>query len=150
MVLQKELAEIEQFIEKYKAQNSSISAKGIDWHIDHSLKVIISVCRLLKKSDPSTYKWKFNGTRLFVYTFNYFPRGKGKSPKAVLPPTNILKEDLKNQLDETKQELNSLLNLPQKSYFNHPYFGSLDLIKTKKFLKLHTLHHLKICREIVK
>ena len=150
MILQKELAEIEQFIEKYETQNSNISAKGIGWHIDHSLKVIMGVCDQLKKSDPSTYQWKFNGTRLFVYTFNYFPRGKGKSPKAVLPPENILKENLKNQLEKTKQELNSILNLSSKSYFNHPYFGSLNLKRTKKFLKLHTLHHLKICRDITK
>lgn len=150
MLLNKELAEIEQLIEKYGQQNIIISAKGIDWHLDHSLKVIIAVCGQLKKSDPSAYQWKFNTIRVFVYAFNFFPRGKGKSPKSVLPPENILKEDIENQLDLARKELASIINLPAKSYFRHPYFGFLNLKKTKKFLNLHTLHHLKICRDIVK
>jgi len=150
MLLNKELTEIEKLIEKYDRQNINVSSKGIDWHLDHSLKVIISVCGQLKKSDPSAYQWKFNAIRIFVYTFNFFPRGKGRSPKSVLPPENILKEDIKSQLDLAKKELVSIINLPAKSYFRHPYFGFLNLKKAKKFLKLHTLHHLKICREIVK
>lgn len=150
MLLIKELAEIEYFIEKFDQQKINVSAKGIDWHLDHSLKVIIGVCGQLKKSDPSAYQWKFNAIRVFVYTFNFFPRGKGKSPKAVLPPETILKEDLKNQLELARKELVSIMSLPTKSNFKHPYFGFLNLKKTKKFLKLHTLHHLKICRDIIK
>jgi len=150
MLLEKEFTEIERFIEEYNKQNIKISAKGIDWHLDHSLKVIIGVCGQLKKSDPSAYRWKFNAIRVFVYTFKFFPRGKGKSPKAVLPPENILKQDLKNQLFKAKQDINSIMSLPAKSHFKHPYFGFLNLKKTKIFLKLHTLHHLKICRDIIK
>jgi hypothetical protein len=150
MFLNNELAEIEHFIEKYDQQNINISAKRIDWHLDHSLKVINGVCVQLKKSDPTAYRWKFNAIRIFVYTFNFFPRGKGKSPKSVLPPENILKQDLINQLDLAEKELISIMNLPTKSHFKHPYFGFLNLKKTKTFLKLHTLHHLKICRDIVK
>jgi hypothetical protein len=150
MLLNEELTEIEHLIEKYDQQNINVSAKGIDWHLDHSLKVITGVCGQLNKSDPSTYQWKFNAIRVFVYTFNFFPRGKGRSPRAVLPPEIILKQDLKNQLVKAKQDLNSILSLPAKSYFRHPYFGLLNLKKTKKFLKLHTLHHLKICRDIIK
>ena len=150
MLLNNELVEIEYFIEKYDQQNINVSAKGIGWHLDHSLKVIIGVCGQLKKSDPSAYQWKFNAIRVFVYTFNFFPRGKGKSPKSVLPPENILKQDLKNQLDLARKELVSIMSLPTKSHFKHPYFGFLNLKKTKKFLNLHTLHHLKICIDIVK
>ena len=150
MFLNNELAEIKHFIEKYDQKNINVSAKRVDWHLDHSLKVINGVCGQLKKSDPSAYQWKFNAIRVFVYTFNFFPRGKGKSPKSVLPPENILKQDLKNQLDLAEKELFSIMNLPIKSHFKHPYFGLLNLKKTKKFLKLHTLHHLKICRDIVK
>lgn len=150
MLINKELAEIEYFIEKFDKQNHKVSTKGIDWHLDHSLKVIIGVCGQLKKSDPSNYQRKFNIIRLFVYTFNFFPRGKGKAPKVVLPPENILKQDLIKQLDLTRIELVSIMDLHAKSYFKHPYFGFLNLKRTKKFLKLHTLHHLKICRDIVK
>jgi hypothetical protein len=150
MLLNKELNEFEQFIAKYDQQNQSVSAVNIAWHIDHSLKVINGVCGMLKKSKPSDYQWKFNHIQLIVFTLNFFPRGKAKSPKAVLPPDDISKEDLRTQLKKAKEELNSITNLPAKSHFKHPYFGSLNLKRTKKFLRLHTVHHLKICRDIVK
>ena len=150
MLLNKELIEFEQFIDKYDQQKQSVSAVNIAWHLDHSLKVINGVCGMLKKSKPSDYQWKFNHIQLIVFTLNFFPRGKAKSPKAVLPPDNISKEDIKAQLKKAKEELNSIINLPANSHFQHPYFGALNLKRTKKFLKLHTIHHLKICRDIVK
>ena len=150
MHLLEELNEIEHFIEISDKQNINISIKAVDWHLDHSLKVVIGVCGLLKKSDPSDYSWKFNGTRFIVFLLNFFPRGKAKSPRGVLPRENISKEDLKNQLNIAQKELNSIVNLPAKSNFKHPYFGYLNLKKSVKFLQLHTTHHLKICRDIEK
>ncbi len=148
MLLKNELTEIAQLIDQGDKKNSNISEKGIFWHLDHSLIIIINVSKMLKKSDPLDYRSSFNFKRTLIFTLNFIPRGKGKAPKAVHPTDDITKEELLKQFEEAKQQINSIEHLPAKSNFIHPLFGMLNLKQTMKFLKIHTNHHLKICRDI--
>jgi len=150
MLLKNELAEIARLIDQDDKKNSTVSEKGIYWHLDHSLIILINVSKVLKKSDLSDYKSTFNFTRSLIFTLNFIPRGKGKAPKSVYPLDDITKEELLKQFEEAKQQINSIKDLPPKNNFKHPLFGILNLKQTKKFLRLHTDHHLKICRDIVK
>ncbi len=149
MILKNEIDKIERLIQDKDKLDPSVSQKGIYWHVDHSLKVIIGICKILKKSDPEEYKWKFNLSRLFVFTAGFFPRGKGKAPKQSTTEGPISQDDLLEQLNTAETQLDSIVNLPAKSHFVHPYFGSLNLRMSKKFLKIHTIHHLKIIGDIM-
>ena len=149
MILQKELDELEKMISGSNTINIKVSAKGVDWHIDHSLKVVNGICGILKKSDPSTYKWKFSFPRLVIFTLGSIPRGKGRSPKSVLPPESISTEDMHAQLEQARIALQELNGLPGKSNFTHPFFGVLNLKQSKKFIRMHTVHHLKIIDDII-
>lgn len=150
MLLRKEFSEIAQLIDHANKKNIKVSSNGVDWHLDHLLKVLINVSKMLKKSKPSDYKSNFNFIRSIIFILNFIPRGKGKAPRSVIPPDAITKEDLLKQLEGAKQQIDSIKNLPSKSNFKHPYFGILNLKQTIKFLNLHTNHHLKICRDINK
>lgn len=149
MLLQKELDQLEKMISGANAINTKVSAKGVDWHIDHSLKVVNGICGTLRKSDPSVYKWKFSFPRLVIFTLGSIPRGKGRSPKSVLPPESIGAEDLRAQLELARIALQELNRLPGKSNFIHPFFGALNLKQSKKFIRMHTVHHLKIIDDII-
>jgi len=149
MILKNEFTLIEEYLEKSRQSKTEVSSKGVDWHLDHSLKVINGVCVALEKSDPALYKWTFNATRVFIFLVKRFPRGKAKAPKRVLPPEIIVKEDISKQIVVAKEKLSTITNLPSKSNFMHPYFGMLNLKQTQKFLQLHTVHHLKICKDII-
>jgi len=146
--LLEEIVELEKMIAHSEICATPISSKSIDWHIDHSLKVILKISKALKYSEPVTFQWKFNLIRSIIFLTRYIPRGKGKAPKVVLPPDKILKKDLLLQINKVYQNLNEIENLPASSNFEHPYFGSLNLKMSQKFLKLHTNHHLKIIRDI--
>lgn len=150
MFLEKQLVEIESLIEKAQIENTNISKKGIDWHLDHSLKVLINVPQALKNSNPASFKSSFNISRFIIYTFNWIPRGKGKAPKHVRTFDSITKEQLNKQLVEAKQALTIIDGLDKNNHFQHPYFGVLNLKHAKKMMLLHTKHHLKICRDILK
>jgi hypothetical protein len=144
------LKDLENKISQLDAFNEKISKSNVAWHVDHSLKVIIAISDALKKSNPSDYQWKFNFKRQLVYTLGFIPRGKGKAPKAVQSFDEITKETLEQQLKVATIALEEIQQLDRNSHFQHPYFGSLNLKPTLKFLNIHTQHHLKIIEDILK
>lgn len=150
MFLKEEIAALKQMIEHSEVSSTQISVKGIDWHLDHSLKVIIVVTKALMESDPSNYQRKYNLLRSVIFMSGKIPRGKGKAPRSVLPQENILKEDLYLQFDSAVEALNQIEKLDPSSNFKHPYFGQLDLKMSLRFLSIHTNHHLKIMQDIFK
>ena len=149
MFLNNEITALEGMITNSDIKATDVSTNGIDWHLDHSLKVIIVVTKALTKSDPSKYQRKYNLLRSVIFMSGKIPRGKGKAPRSVLPPDNILKEDLYLQFDSAVEALNQIEKLDPSSNFKHPYFGQLDLKMSLRFLSIHTNHHLKIMKEIL-
>ncbi|MEM7104764.1 MAG: hypothetical protein AAF502_16625 [Bacteroidota bacterium] len=150
MFLGKELNELQNFVSVSNKSNNAVSTKNVGWHIDHTLKVIIKICEALQASNPEDYEWQFNPGRLFILSTGAIPRGRGESPKALVAKGPVLDSNLKRQLDAASVQIETLNNLHPKSFFTHQYFGKFDLNNTRKFLKIHTEHHLKIIRDIVK
>ena len=149
-MLDKEFSFIKEYINHQEKESLKISKANVGWHLDHSLKVINSVCEALKNSNSNEYKKEFNGLRLFIFTVGFFPRGKAKSPKRVSPPEIILKTDIENQLDIAIKNLETIGGFDENQFFTHPLFKQLNKKQTIKFLKLHTNHHLKIVKDIMK
>ena len=149
MFLKEQIATLEKMIDHLELSATRVSAKGIDWHVDHMLKVIIKVSNALKNSNPLVYRRKYNLLRSVIFVSGKIPRGKGRAPKSVQPPEVILKEDLFQQIKEARKHINEMKDLPANSNFKHPYFGVLNLKMAQRFLDIHTNHHLKIIREIL-
>ncbi len=148
MPLEIEMKALKQMMPFSDSFNKTISLTGIDWHIDHSLKVIVGVCTMLQSSNPEEFKWNFNFTKLLIFTTKTIPRGKAKAPKSVVASEKITSTLLKTEYDNAMKLLQNSKNLPEKSNFKHPYFGLLNRNETLKFLKIHTNHHLKIMVDI--
>lgn len=141
---------LEKHIEFHEISTSKISKVSIAWHIDHSFKVINKVISTLQSSDPTLYKNNFSFLGKIFFTLGFFPRGKAKAPKYVKPPEVILKEDLLTQLQLAKTNIESISSLDTNAYFKHPLFGNVNKKRVTRFLELHTNHHLKIIRDILK
>ena len=141
---------LENNIDRKDVFNRQVSQVDVSWHLAHSLKVIHNIIKVLQSSNPDDYRWRFNRSRSFVYFINFIPRGKGKAPKAVIPAEEISKEELNKDIATVRQLLEELQHLDAKSNFTHPYFGQLNLKQTRKFLAIHTKHHLKIIEDIIR
>lgn len=128
---------------------STISQKPVNWHIDHSLRVIIGICKTLILADPKTYSWKFNLKRTVIFIYGKIPRGKGRAPKVVMPNDLIKNEEIIERIAEANKLVNAIANLNTHSYFKHPLFGSLSLSKSQYFMALHTKHHIAIIKDII-
>lgn len=127
----------------------SVSKSSVGWHIEHSLLVINQVLSQLEKSNTNTFKRDFNLTKIVLFFLNKFPRGKAKAPKTVIPKGDFSKESLLKSAELAKINFNKIETFDRNSNFNHPYFGSLNLKDTLKFLNIHTQHHLDIIDDIV-
>ena len=130
-------------------KNTNVSKSSVGWQIEHSLKTIDLIITACKKSDPSTYQWKFKLNRFLILdVLQKIPRGKAKAPKVVQPEVEITRESLRLHMEKVHQNLENWEKLDRNVYFSHPYFGNLNKKATEKFLALHTNHHLKIIDEI--
>ena len=142
--------ELESYIPLKDKRNDAVSKSDVAWQLDHTLKAINLVIESISKSNPEDYKWRFNKWRLLLFTIGYIPRGKGKAPKVVRPPEVIYEEDLKVQVNFAYKNIDIIKPLNENASFKHFIFGQLNKNKTIQFLQLHTNHHLKIIRDIMK
>ena len=144
------LTNLQSKIPFHEKNNPLISNSSVGWHIEHSLKTIFIVVQSVKKSNPKEYKWKFNKNKLVISFIGFFPRGKAKAPKVVLPEGTITNESLQISLQKVKSALEEWESFNKNAHFYHPYFGNLNKKSTKWFLNLHTKHHWKIINDICK
>lgn len=144
------IKELESYIEVKDKRNDSVSTSDVAWQIDHSLKVFNLVSETLLNSNTELYSSKFNKWRLLCFTIGYFPRGKVKAPKFVRPPEIISVGDINSQLRVAYQSIENIKSANEHAHFKHFIFGVLHKKRTIRFLQLHTNHHLKIIRDILK
>ena len=102
------------------------------------------------RSKAEDYKAPKSLKKTFFLLLERFPRGRARAPQRAKQPSEITGEDIDKQLDKTHKLLPKLADLDSKSHFKHPIFGVLNLKESKKFLRIHTEHHLKIIRDILK
>jgi hypothetical protein len=144
------LPELANYIADYNQSNHAISEASVGWHIEHSLLVIKQVTATVAQSEPKLYKSKFNVKRFVVFLTKTIPRGKAKAPKVVIPSEEITVDLLQESLKNTYQAITYLKDCEANQYFMHPFFGQLNKKQTIKLLEIHTQHHLKIIRDILK
>lgn len=142
------LPELESLIQHHEKLVPSVSQRSIGWQLDHSLKVIKAVLKVTPESVPTEYKPKFNFTRIITFALGWFPRGAGKAPK-VVTSDSVSEYELILQLKEVKEGLPKMNELQEGQFFKHPLFGDLNEKRTRRFLYIHTSHHLKIMRDIL-
>ncbi len=148
--LEGQLEQIGQHFDQRTVINQEVSSVTVAWHLDHMLKTINNVSQSLERSDPNTFESSFNIQQVVVHTTGIIPRGVAKSPKSVLPPDVILLDSLKLQLASARKNLSKIEGLDENAFYAHTVFDNLDRDQTRRFLEIHTNHHLKIIADIIK
>ncbi|MEM9836905.1 MAG: DUF1569 domain-containing protein [Bacteroidota bacterium] len=144
------LQEIEDLVPLRDSLNESVSKVDVAWHLDHALKVVNKLYESLESSRPEAYKYQFSLIRTLAFAWGDFPRGIAKSPTAVLPPKEIQTPELYAQLERARKNMERFRKLPKNSYYSHFIFKNINRKRTIRFLEVHTRHHLKIIRDILK
>ncbi len=144
------IQQLEKHISNAALINPVISASSVGWQIEHSLLTINLIIDQLKKSDPNKYSWKFSIGRLIILTTKKIPRGRAQAPKIVQPKEDFNLERLNANIEIANERIKELSALNKNHYFEHPYFGKLNVKPAIQFLQIHTQHHLAIIDDIVK
>ena len=96
----------------YNRMNTVVSKSSVGWHLEHSLKTIDQIVTACKKSDSTTYRWKFKLNRyIIIDVLHKIPRGKARAPKVVQPEGEISKESLQLHLEKVQQNLENWKDL---------------------------------------
>ena len=144
------LQQLENHISNFEKTNPKVSNSTVGWQIDHCLLVINGIIGQIEISDPLKYQPKWTFPKFMVFTTGKIPRGKAKAPKVVIPTQVATQEELISKLAAAKNNVLKLDSFSENQFFNHPYFKDLNVKQTKKFLTIHTKHHLKIIQDILK
>jgi hypothetical protein len=144
------LHQLENHISYFEKTNPKVSNSTIGWQIDHCLLVINGIIGQIEISDPLKYQPKWTFPKFMVFTTGKIPRGKAKAPKVVIPTQVATQEELLAKLAAAKNNVLKLDSFSENQFFNHPFFKDLNVKQTKKFLTIHTKHHLKIIEDILK
>ena len=144
------LLQLECHISNFEKTNPNISNSTVGWQIDHCLLVINGIIGQIEISDPSKFQPKWTFPKFMVFTTGKIPRGKAKAPKVVIPTQVATQDELIAKLAAAKNNVLKLDSFSENQFFNHPFFKDLNVKQTKKFLTIHTKHHLKIIEDILK
>ena len=142
--------EIESLIPYRDRLNEEVSQVDVAWHLYHSLKVVNNLYEALSASNPKEYRYQWSFMRGAIFLWGDFPRGIAKSPQSVVPPDSIATEAIYAQLAEARQKLEKYAELPPNSFYPHFAFKNINRDRSIRFLEVHTKHHLKIIRDILK
>jgi phosphoribosyl-dephospho-CoA transferase len=113
------------------------------------LQVINRVIDEAINSNPAEFNSKSNSKWWYVSTFGKIPRGKVKAPDVVNPSFDITKEDIKTTLEYARLSVSELSSLEKNNFYEHHVLLHLNKRKIKRFLKVHTRHHLRIINDII-
>ncbi len=148
--LENRLNLLESYLPYSKSIDTNISKANVAWHLDHSLKVINAVAKSMKESDPALFRNNFSFLGKIFFKLGFFPRGKVKAPTYVKPPKVILDTAIVSQLAEARKHIKEIKGLEENAYFRHPLFGHIHTKRVFRFMDMHTNHHLKIVKSILK
>jgi len=149
MELNKEFLKIEAYLPAMENLNNNVSKAPIKWHLLHSLQVINNVIDEATNSDSKNFNSKSNFKWWYVSTFGKIPKGEVTAPDNANPKFNITNKDIKTALENAKLSLSKWSDLNKNNFYVHHVLLNLNKRKIKRFLKVHTRHHLRIVRDIL-
>ncbi len=140
---------LENKISYLETLNPEVSKGSVGWHIEHVLLTINEIVKAIERSNPKEYKAKFSLAKLWIFSLKKIPMGRIRAPESVRPADNFTNESIKKHFAITYNSISQLDHLEKNNFFTHPFFGHLNIKSSRKFIHIHTNHHLNIIDKIL-
>ena len=131
--------------------NERVSAWSPAEHVDHLLKVTKSILDRLPSDEALPGGISLMGRA--VLGLRWIPRGRGRTPER-LTGKHCTTEELQARLARVTAAVNAVdaavVDAARIRNVPHPRFGGLTPAQALRFVTVHTEHHLKIVRDILR
>ena len=123
-------------------------------HIAQSNRVIArSIAGLVTSESETDADRRVNLAGITILASGYIPRGRGKAPARLHPPSSLAREDIESAVTASVRSIDGLKELAgiiekRRSRLKHPYLGYLRSSQWLRFMNVHTGHHLRIVRDV--
>lgn len=126
-----------------------VSGWTVGQQIFHCCLTIRRVTAALSRSGPEPAKPKLTTIGRLVLTTGRISRGRGTAPAAVVVdvPPSVL--EVRRIVEKARASVGRFDQVPDTGRFKHPYFGVLDMERSRRFLEIHNEHHLAIIKDIL-
>ena len=129
----------------------TVSTWSVAEQLDHAVRVFAAILGRIDQPLDTELR-PLNLTGRIILWMGRIPRGKGRSPKSVLPLPSS-REDLRQSVNEARSLLDRIVSgrasESRKRIVLHPAFGGLTARQALRLTLIHTRHHLAITREIL-
>lgn len=115
--------------------------------------MLTGVHRIAAQSTPAQDGGRITTIGRAMLLTRHLPRGRGKAPRATVPPENVDRAELERALTHSRSAYDRLPGLFDDLAVStwrveHPYFGWLSANQWLKLAALHADHHFSIIQEI--
>ena len=148
--LMKQFREVEKACERISASAPTVSHWTVGQQIDHICLVTAKIITSMENHPSDKPGNKFSLLRLIVMGTGRIPRGKAKAPEHVVPQESPDKAHIDAVVAAARNCLERLDGIPETAWFKHVYFGFLNKKQGMRFLYIHTGHHLRIIKDILR
>lgn len=126
-------------------------------HLHHLTAINSGVCDWLKTACDGRVESAEGAPSLAGHVLLWagcLPRGRGRSPKRFVPPDEISRAALEEQVAASRAALDGLeACAPRMKHLSarqrHPVMGMLNATQWMRFARIHTEHHVRILRDIL-
>ncbi|MEO8215528.1 MAG: DinB family protein [Acidobacteriota bacterium] len=130
----------------------SVSAWSPAEHLDHSLKVCSGILESVITAEPVKSRPITLVGRIVLF-IGVIPRGRGRAPERYTP-VRASGEEIRHSAgvvgELVRRAAGSPLGASRAPVVRHPVFGGLSVGQTLRFAEIHTAHHMKIVRDILR
>ena len=143
------LNKLNNYIPRCSVKNEKVSKWSVGMQIEHCLLGTTGICSVIVNSKPYTGKIKKGFWRRLIFLTGIIPRGRGKSPNAVIPNDQISESELRELLAEASLSAQKAAESDCDCWWKHFAFGVMKRDEALKFVEIHNKHHLKLISDIL-
>jgi len=145
-----QLDEMEGSLPRASATDDTVSGWSVGQQIEHTLSALSAMSVALRRGRNEADGRRPNRFLALVLESGTIQRGRVKAPSAMLPSDHPDKKNLQRLILKTRNRISILGGLPPQASFVHHILGPMHRDEALQFMSIHTEHHLKIIRDILR